>query len=123
MSFLIDPPLLVASGAAIEMLAPSDTAADLAEVAVLGVFLGTSMSLYMNAPWTEPIWRLCGANSGRDWMINSGVLHIDCEEPTHEMNTAAALIFATYPLWLRLGRLMARPFSPLSRLRRVLPLG
>jgi len=119
MSFLIDPPLLLASGAAIEMMAPTEGAADLAETAVLGVFLGTSISLYFDAPWTEPIWRLCGAKSGRDWMLNSGVFKFEYEETTQTMNTAAGLMFATYPFWLRLGRRLARPWSPLSRIRRL----
>ena len=104
MSFLIDPPLLVASGITIEMTAPTDRAADAAEGAVLAVFLGTSISLYTEAKWTKPIWKLCRAKSGRDWMVNSGVFHLECDESSSTMNTAAALAFATYPIWLRFGR-------------------
>ncbi len=111
MSFLIDPPLLVASGIAIEMAAPTPNAADTAEGTVLAVFLGTSISLYMEAKWTKPIWKLCRARSGRDWMVNSGVFHADCAEPSSKMNAAAALAFATYPAWLRLGRRIGRRLS------------
>ena len=121
MSFLIDPPWLIANGIAIEMLAPTETAADMAEVAVLGVFLGTSISLYMDAAWTKPIVKICRAQSGRDWMLNSGVFKFDYENPTDLTHSASAMIFATYPFWIRLGRRMARPFSPLYKLRHALP--
>jgi hypothetical protein len=103
-SFLVDPPLLVASGAVIEATAPDDTTARRLEAAVLGVFIVTSVSLYANARWTDWLARLCRARSGRDWMLNSGVFHLDDEKaglPTHVVSTA---IFCTYPLWIRLGR-------------------
>ena len=40
-------------------------------------FLATSISLYLNLPWTQRIWRLCRAQDGRDWMLNSGVFRFD----------------------------------------------
>lgn len=104
MSFLVDPPLLVASGAVIGSTAPDEQSARRLESAVLSVFVVTSVSLYANARWTHWLARLCRAESGRDWMLNSGVLHIDHEEaglPTHVLSAG---IFATYPLWIRLGR-------------------
>ena len=119
MSFLVDPPLLIASGAAIELLAPTETSADLCEAAVIGVFIGTSVSLYLDAKWTEPIWRLCGAKSGKDWMINSGVFSFDYDGETPKADVMAGLLFSTYPFWIKLGRVLARPLSPLSRLRKL----
>jgi hypothetical protein len=102
MSFLIDPPWLYANGRALAHVAPPEQRTPLA-AATLGVFLVTSVSLYLDRPWTRPIWRLCRARSGRDWMLNSGVLRVDPDRagtPTHLLSGA---LFATYPLWLWLG--------------------
>ena len=43
----------------------------------MAVFWGVSIPLYLNRRWTRPLWRACRARSGRDWMINSGVLAND----------------------------------------------
>ena len=104
MSFLVDPPLLVASGAVIGSTVPDDATARRLETGVLGVFLVTSIALYANARWVHWLARLCGARSGRDWMLNSGVFRFDADAagiPTHAVSGA---IFCTYPLWIRLGR-------------------
>jgi len=103
-SFLVDPPLLVASGAAIEVVAPDERTARRLEAVVLAVFMVTSVSLYANARWVHWLARLCRAKTGRDWMLNSGVFHFDHEKvglPTHIVSAA---LFVTYPLWIRLGR-------------------
>jgi hypothetical protein len=102
MSFLIDPPWLYANGRALAQVSEPPKRDRLA-AATLGVFLVTSISLYLNSAWTRPIWRLCRARSGRDWMLNSGVLKLDPDRagtPTHLVSGA---LFATYPLWLWLG--------------------
>jgi hypothetical protein len=101
MSFLIDPPWLYANGRLAARL-PERVQAPVAR-ATLGVFLATSVSLYLNRPWTEWIWRLAGADDGRDWMLNSGLLKLDhrtAGASTHAVSTA---LFASYPLWLWLG--------------------
>jgi len=49
------------------------------------------------------VWRLCRADSGRDWMLNSGVLKLDHKHPSTRTHAVSAAIFATYPLWLWLG--------------------
>ncbi|HEY6761336.1 MAG TPA: hypothetical protein VI318_17690 [Baekduia sp.] len=103
MSFLIDPPWLYANGRALAAAAPDNARRDQLAGATLGVFLVTSISLYLDKAWTRPIWRLCRARSGRDWMLNSGVLRLDPERagtPTHLVSGA---LFATYPFWLWLG--------------------
>jgi hypothetical protein len=69
----------------------------------LAAFLATSVSLYRNRPWTRRIWEGCRAQDGRDWMLNSGVLHLDHRRAGARTHAVAALIFATYPLWLWLG--------------------
>lgn len=111
MSFLLDPPLLVAGGAAIERLAPEGRVADILEVGLTATFVGVSSGLYVNHRSTRWLWELCRADSGRDWMLNSGVLELDHEDVGWRTHLVAAAIFATYPLWPRLGRRLARSAS------------
>lgn len=101
MSFLIDPPLLYASGRTAAALPPERAAAVTAATAV--VFLATSISLYLNRPWTRPIWKLCRAQDGRDWMLNSGLFRFEHARPAARTHAVSAGIFATYPVWLWLG--------------------
>ncbi len=108
MSFLIDPPLLVATGAALERLAPDEESKKLADKAVLVTFLGISTGLYLNLPGLGFVWKPFRAKSGRDWMLNSGVFRCNYENPPLRTHLAAAAIFATYPLWLKLGHRLAR---------------
>ncbi len=104
MSFLIDPPWLYATGRAYGRLMPEqEKVAKAVETATIGAFLATSISLYLDLPWTRPIWRACRAASGRDWMLNSGVLRIDWRKAGARTHLISAAIFTTYPLWLRLG--------------------
>jgi hypothetical protein len=98
-SFLIDPPWLYANGRAI---ARSNRSTPLA-AGTMAVFWGVSIPLYLNARWTRPIWRACHAQSGRDWMLNSGVLRLDHQRASTRTHAVSAAIFATYPLWLWLG--------------------
>ena len=107
MSFLADPPMLVASGVAIERVARDERTARVAGRAVVATFLVTSIGLYVEAPFTRWLWRLCRARSGRDWMLNSGVFSFDERAAGARTHLASAAIFATYPLWLRVGRKLA----------------
>jgi hypothetical protein len=116
MSFLIDPPWLYATGQAYGRLMPERTpVARAVHTATAATFLATSISLYLNRRWTRPIWRACKAEDGRDWMLNSGVLRIDHRRPGGRAHAAAALLFATYPWWLRLGERHARGRRQLGR--------
>ena len=108
MSFLVDPPLLVLSGAAIERLAPDEHTKGRAGTAVLGTFLVTSGALYANAGWIRWFWRACRAETGRDWMLNSGVFRFDHERASGRTHAVSAALFATYPAWLWLGWRRAR---------------
>jgi hypothetical protein len=101
MSFLIDPPWLYANGRALAKL-PEEAREPIA-AATIATFLVTSISLYLDRPWTRPIWRACRARSGRDWMLRSGVLPIDAERAGAGTHAASAALFVTYPLWLWLG--------------------
>jgi hypothetical protein len=102
MSFLIDPPWLYANGRVIAQAVPPEHQRPLA-LATIGVFVVTSISLYLDKAWTKPIWRLCRARSGRDWMLNSGVLKMDPDRAGTPTHAVSAAIFATYPFWLWLG--------------------
>ena len=104
MSFLIDPPWLYVAGRAYGRLMPQRTpAARAVHTATATAFLATSISLYLDRPWTHPIWKLCRAQDGRDWMLNSGVFRFDHRRAGWRTHLVSALIFATYPWWLLLG--------------------
>ena len=101
MSFLIDPPWLYVNGR-IAARAPEPIQGPLT-AGTLAVFLVTSVSLYLNARWTQWIWELCRADDGRDWMLNSGVLRFDPRAAGPRTHAASAILFATYPVWMWLG--------------------
>lgn len=109
MSFLIDPPLLVASGAAIEAAKGDDkrTARRLRGAAV-GLFVGFSLALYANAPGLGRLWRPFGSRSGREFMLTSGLAPVDEARITPAGHTAALSLFVLYPLWARLGGALVR---------------
>ncbi len=102
MSFLIDPPWLYATGR--EIARRSDPPATHALAATtMGIFWGVSIPLYLNQRWTWPVWKLCRARSGRDWMLNSGVFRFDEKAAGPGTHAVAGLLFACYPLALALG--------------------
>jgi hypothetical protein len=107
MSFLLDPPLLVASGAVIERSLPAEQR-DAAEAATLGVFFGGSFGLYNNVPGLGLLWRPFRARNGRDFMWNSGVFGVKTEQLDWRMHATAGAIFATYPFFIKLGRRLGR---------------
>ena len=108
-SFLLDPPMLVGSGwlagRLTRRLSPGrrDAALRTLRVGTITVFWVTSVSLYLNLPWTEWIWKMVRAESGRDWMLNSGVFSFEHEQPSPRVHALSAGILATYPLWYALG--------------------
>jgi len=109
MSFLIDPPWLYATGYAYGRMLPKDTpVARVAHRTTAAAFLVTSVSLYLDLPWTRPIWKLCRAESGRDWMLNSGVFRFQHRHAGKRAHIVSALLFATYPWWLLLGERAGR---------------
>jgi hypothetical protein len=108
-SFTLDPPLLVASGAAIEAVAGADEAtARRLRAATTALFVGVSLALYANAPGLERIWRASGARSGREFMLTSGLARIEEQRITAGRHAAALSLFALYPLWTRLGSALVR---------------
>lgn len=110
MSFLLDPPLLVAAGAAIERVAPGEDAARTLGAITVGTFIGVSALLYLRvpAPGLSLLYRPFGAQDGRDFMLGSGVKSFAGHEAGARTHALAAGIFATYPACLGLGRRLAR---------------
>ena len=111
MSFLIDPPWLYANGRAYGAAtrdSPDQRRDTAFFAATLALFWGVSVALYFDKRWTRPIWRLCRAASGRDWMLNSGVLRLDPRRAGTPTHVVSAAIFATYPYWLWRGLRDAR---------------
>lgn len=107
MSFLLDPPLLIAAGAAVERTVPAERR-DLVAASVVGVFVGGSVALYLEVPGLGLIWRWFRVETSRDFMINSGVFHRPYRDPAWRTNAMAAAVFATYPMWMALGRKLGR---------------
>lgn len=81
----------------------------------LVLFWGVSIPLYLDQPWTRPLWRLCRASSGRDWMLNSGVLGMDADRARPPTHVLAALMFLSYPYWLWRGMRAGRRSNPTAR--------
>ena len=109
MSFVIDPPLLVASGAAIEALAGEDErVARRLRAATACLFVGVSLALYANAPGLGRVWRPFGSRSGREFMLTSGLARVEEQEITPGRHAAALSLFALYPLWAKLGGALVR---------------
>ena len=107
MSFLLDPPLLFASGVLIERGLPEERR-DVAEAATLGVFFGGSFGLSHNVPGLGVLWRPFRARNGRDFMWNSGVFGVNTAEASWPLHAAAGAIFATYPFFIKFGRRLGR---------------
>ena len=111
MSFVLDPPLLVVSGAAIERSGVDEPTGRRLRAATLVTFVGVSLGLYANAPGLRAIWGPFGARSGREFMLTSGLARVDERAMTPARHAAALSLFAAYPLWLALGRALGRRTS------------
>jgi hypothetical protein len=107
MSFLIDPALLYAGGRTYKAVVPDEKRTPQTDAklmaAYMALFWGVSVGLYLDQRWTRPVWKACKAESGRDWMLNSGVFRFDWRKAGPRTHKVSAAIFATYPLWLWLG--------------------
>lgn len=107
MSFLLDPPLLVAAGAAIERGLDDEDARRRASAGAVAAFLGVSLALYANAPGLGAWWKPFRARSGREFMLTSGLAPVDDGRMTPLHHAAALSLFVLYPAWLALGRAAA----------------
>ncbi|MDI3312818.1 MAG: hypothetical protein QJR12_00580 [Mycobacterium sp.] len=107
MSFLFDPPLLIAAGVLIERVVPEENR-DIAEAATVGLFFGTSFGLYQNVPGLGVMWRPFRAQNGRDFMWNSGIFALNTAQLGWPMHAVAGAMFASYPFFIMLGRRLGR---------------
>jgi hypothetical protein len=107
MSFLIDPALLYAGGRTYKALVPEEKRTATTDAKLMAgymtLFWGVSVGLYLDQRWTRPVWKACKAESGRDWMLNSGVFRFDWRKASPRTHKVSTAIFATYPVWLWLG--------------------
>ena len=107
MSFLADPPLLLAAGAAVQRLVDDADRASRLERAIAATFMTGAAAIYLNAPGFRWMWAPFGSDSGRDFMLNHGLLRIPHRAPPWWVHAGAAAALATYPLWIRAGRRLA----------------
>lgn len=118
-SFLIDPFLLMPTGIALRIIhekrvAPkSERWLRIAWVLYVLFFYSVSVSLYFDLAWVDPLAKWCGAASGRDWMINSGVFHLYKvgDEVSPLGHAISAALFALYPMWLLIGDRIGRKLT------------
>jgi hypothetical protein len=96
MSFLLDPPSLLVIGVVLNRYVQSATRRVRLATGVVVLFLIKSTLLYFNlVPW----W-FSDAN-GTQWMLNSGLDTNLTRQPGTDI--LAAIMFAAYPLWMKLG--------------------
>jgi hypothetical protein len=105
MSFLADPPALFLDGEGYARLpeAAQGGAAKVMGGLSVAANLAVGMGLYLEHPWARPLWRSSGARSGPDYMVGWPLFHGKRRRRSARMDAAAALIFASYPLWWWLG--------------------
>ncbi len=99
--------MLVASGAAIERMAPDPELARKLGWATVGTFVGVSLALYANTPRLGLLWKPFGARSGREFMLTTGLAQVE-DRLSWYQHLAALSLFATYPLWMAVGRRAGR---------------
>ena len=118
MSFLVDPPWLFADGYAYARLAPEEAqgaVARAAGAACLAAYWGAAASLYLNAPYTRPLWPLLPRRDGRDFMVNWPGLRVPTRRRTRQLDAAAAAVLLVgYPLALWMGWDRGRRARPRS---------
>lgn len=107
MSFLVDPPLLYAAGEAYARGLPESAQgrqAGASGALCVATFLSVSVACWLERPEARPLWRAFGARSGREFMVSHGLFRWKrARRAGPREHALAALGFATYPLWFRLG--------------------
>lgn len=104
-TLLIDPPILIAAGAVAARRLPPARRRRARWVGV-GVFWAAGVPLYLERRGRGPLPRL-RAHSGRDVMLRTWVLPIDHRRAGWRTHVVAGAVFASYPLWWRLGERLA----------------
>lgn len=105
MAFLMDAPMLVASGAAISRITEDRDVARKLELATAGTFIAGATAFYLNAPGFKQVaQKVFRSEDGREFMVNSMVFNFDHRKLTGRRHLIAVGMLASYPLWLKLGR-------------------
>ena len=105
MSFYADPVLLFAAGELYARLLPESAQGGLAVAAgtaKVASFEAAGIGSYLDADWAKRLWKPFGAKNGTDFMLAWPFAHGKRRRRTARTDTAAALVFAAYPLawWL-----------------------
>lgn len=109
MAFLMDAPMLVASGMAISKIAPSEDAARKLELATAATFIAGATAFYLKAPGFDQVAKkVFRSEDGREFMVNSMVFNFDHRKLTGRKHLIAVGLLASYPLWLKLGRRLGK---------------
>jgi membrane-associated HD superfamily phosphohydrolase len=118
MAFWMDPLLLLGLGALIAWVAKvrfdgSAYAIYALELLAMAATYAISIGLFLNLRAVRPLAALLGVESGTAFMINGYVLGlVDPATTWTQLDTSAMfvaiLLFAAYPLWLRLGLVLGR---------------
>ena len=108
MSFLADPVLLFADGEAYARTLPESAQGGAAKVIgglTVGAAVAAGMACYLDAEPAKPFWKAVapGARTGTDFMLAWPLAHGKRRRRNTRLGAAAALVFATYPLWWWLG--------------------
>jgi hypothetical protein len=108
MSFPVDPVLLFADGEAYARALPESAqggAATLIGGLTAGSVAAAGIACYRDAKWARPFWKAVapGARNGTDFMLAWPLGHGKRRRRSARLDAAAALVFATYPLWWWLG--------------------
>jgi hypothetical protein len=108
MSFPVDPVLLFADGEAYARTLPESAQGGAATVVgglTVGSAVAAGIACYLDAKAAKPFWKAVApkARSGTDFMLAWPVGHGKRRRRSSRLDAAAAVVFATYPLWWWLG--------------------
>jgi len=105
-SFLIDVFWLIGLGFVVAWLNAAFPGRHLVEIlsgVILVLFWLSSVGMYCEWSAAAWMWQMTGAESGRDWMINSGIFNFDWRNLTVGSHILFGTLFVAYPLWLYTG--------------------
>lgn len=111
-SLLLSPFILFASGLVVARISKSKRVwrrhglfTRRASALVFVLYFLVTISLLLDLDWVQPMVAYLPAESGTDWVVNGGVLHLDGTWPIEDKGTFGFVLlgFVLTPLWLWLG--------------------
>lgn len=118
MAFWMDPFLLVGIGALIAWLGKTTHEGNPfvirgAQILMVAISYLFAIGIFLNLSILAPVWRVLGAETGTEFMINGLVFRLVPAGTTWTDIGAAGmfvaiLLFALYPVWLKLGIVLGR---------------